>query len=257
VHTLYGSQAWPLARIIQGTPTSWNPTIATRKFPAKVNAAAWSPCAKFIAISWGVSSHKLEILDATTLGKQYVLHLPDQRITWQSIIFSPDSHLLTAYSYWQNCVVNWDLQTGGPISNIVTKERSFLLSISYSGCGTMIGGLFDNKTIITYNILSGECISSHSFQQYIVKTVWTHGECLQFATIDPESIGIWEISFISSCVLSVYPRQLFFKETCAIFGYFQICLYSSGESFGVGCPKPQSSPRFYVSGGSKRDVLFS
>jgi len=68
--------------------------------------------------------------------------------------------------------------------------------MTYSGCGTMLGGLFDLEIII-YNVLSGAQISSHSVNGWAVDTIWTHGKNLQFATTKPGSIAIWEVSFTS------------------------------------------------------------
>ena len=70
--------------------------------------------------------------------------------------------------------------------------------MSYSGCGTMLGVLFDNNTITTYNTVSGIHISSYSIPKPIAGTIWTHSECLRFATVESGSITIWEVSFTSS-----------------------------------------------------------
>ena len=75
--------------------------------------------------------------------------------------------------------------------------------MTYSGCGTMIGLLFmEVATITTYNILSGTRISSHSVKQATTPTIWTHDECLRFATMESTSITIsitiWEVGFTST-----------------------------------------------------------
>ena len=146
----------------------------------------------FIAIATFTSS-KIAILDAVTLEQLRTMD-PRQKIIWGDLIFSPDGYLLTGYS-WNDCIVSWDLQTGGLISSISTKGQ--YNSMSYSGCGTMLGVLFGN-TIITYSTISGTQLSSHLIPKSATDTIWTHGKCLQFATVESGSITIWEVSFTSS-----------------------------------------------------------
>ena len=192
VQNLYGPQAIPLARVVQGVPASWEPSIANKRFPSVINTATWSQCSKFIAIAIALSC-EVVVLDAVTLGQLHTMHPKKQNITWNKLLFSPDGHLLTGYSYDDNCIASWDLQTGGPINdiNIETKCNSML----YSGCGTMLGILSGQGTIITYNIFSGAQISSHSVPKSVHGTIWTCGECIQFATMGSGSIDIWEVSF--------------------------------------------------------------
>jgi len=95
--------------------------------------------------------------------------------------------------------------------------------MSYSGCGTLLGVLFGSDTITTYNTVSGTHISSHSIPKPIAGTIWTHGECLRFTTVESGSISIWEVSFTSSdapteiCSLSApdnfSPKSLVFFPT--------------------------------------------
>ena len=194
VQRLYGLQANPLARVIQGVPTSWDPSIANKRFPSDIEAATWSQCSKFIAIAI-YSSCEVVVLDAVTLGQLHTMHPKNQRIVWKKLLFSPDGHLLTGCSWDYDCIASWDLQTGGPISdfNIETK----CLSMTYSGCGTMLGVLSQGYTITTYNILSGTQISSHSVPESVHDTIWTCDEYIQFATVRLRSIDIWEVNFTS------------------------------------------------------------
>ena len=143
-------------------------------------------------------------------------------------MYSTDGHLLTGYSHFKHCsIVSWDLQTGGLISNIRTKEILECNSVSHSGCGTMLGGLFGNSSIITYNILSGTQISSHVLQRFI-SIIWTCGESLQFATMEPGSITIWEVSFTSSHAptqISSFPIPDNFSKKLVFFpALFQLVL---------------------------------
>lgn len=194
---LYGTQVKPRARIIQGVPASWEPNIATTAFPGSIHISAWSPCSQFIAIAYrGYSG--IVILDTATLAQLHTMPFPNEMFEWDLITFSPDSHLLTGYSFFGSSIITWDLQTGGLLSNISTKDFDLLTSMTYSRCGTIIGGYFASLTIITFNVLSGTLTSSHSFQQPIFQTIWTDGEHLQFATIESESITIWQASFTST-----------------------------------------------------------
>ena len=183
-----------MARVIQGIPASWDPNIANIRFQSEISTVTWSPCSKLIAAS-NLRSSEIAILDAVTLKQLHTMHVLKVKVRWTHITFSPSSHLLTAHSSVQNCIINWDLQTGGLLSNISTGEDTRCTSMSYSECETMIGGLFDNGNIIIYNVLSGICIFSHSIQQSIAGSIWTCGERLQFATVEPGSITKWQLSF--------------------------------------------------------------
>ena len=202
VRKLYGPQANPLARVVQGVPTSWEPSIATTSFPRTVRAVAWSLCSRFIAISRG-SSDNIAILDAVTLKQIHTTCSVGHKYGPTNLVFSPDGHLLTGhfrdFDWSPNFIASWDLQTGGLISTIdgvISSKESPLMT--YSGCGTMIGLLFvKDATITTHNVLSGTHISSHSVKDTVIPETWTHGECLRFATVEFGCITIWEVGFTS------------------------------------------------------------
>ena len=224
-----------MARIIQGTPISWGSSFANLRFPGDIYTAAWSPCSRFIATAHNESS-EIVILDAETLKQLYTMHLPQIYIAWRGITFSPGGHFLTAFSWDDNCIISWDLQTGGLLSNISTEEDFICDSVSYSGCETMIGSLFDRTTLIIYNVLSGTCLFSHSIQQSIVEIIWTHGEHLQFATQEPDSVAIWQVSFTSShpptriCSLST-PDNFNSDELVLLPTLSQLAFIFDGEIF--------------------------
>lgn len=186
-----------MIRVIQGIPTSWDSSIANKKFPASTDAAAWSPCSCLIATAH-LESPGIIILDAVTLDQLHTMHPPQKEMTWMHMTFSPGSHLLAAYSKVQRCIVSWDVQTGGLLSNISIQGQYLCSSVSFSECETMIGGLFDNNTIIIYNLLSGLKISSHPTPQPAVDIIWTCGEDIQFATMGLGSITMWQVSFTSN-----------------------------------------------------------
>ena len=191
-----------MARVVQGIQASWDSSIANTRFSREISATAWSPCSRFIAVAF-LNLPVIVILDAGTLKQLHTMHFPHKNIVWSNVTFSPGTHLLTAYSHMARDIVNWDLQTGGVLSNDSSPGYDILESptcnsMSYSMCEKMIGISFSDNTIIVYNVLSGKSISSHSTKQPIVKMIWTHGEFLQFATIESGSITTWQISFISS-----------------------------------------------------------
>lgn len=200
VHKLYGLQINPMARVVHGELTSWGQSIAIKSYPTGISQAVWSPCSKHIATAQ--HSGEITVLDAVTLKNLHTLHI-DHTFRWGELIFSPDGYLLTAQSWGfqsQSCqTVSWDLQTGGLVSKIEGNETFDLMS--FSGCGTMLGGLFHlsgRQGIVIYDIICGTQISSHSLPRLDVITIWTHGQCLQFATIDLGCVIIWEVSFTST-----------------------------------------------------------
>ena len=93
----------------------------------------------------------------------------------------------------------------------------------------MIRGLF-NRSIIIYDIFSCIEISHHSVPDSVDDIIWTHGKCLQFATIDFNSIVIWEVHFTSGHVPiqigslhtphNFYPNRFVFLPTLSLFAFF-------------------------------------
>jgi len=201
VRTLYGQQANHSVRVVQGVLGSWDPSIASTRLPGFVDTVVWSPCGRFIAISQR-SCNEIAILDGVTLEQLYTTCPASQLSYSVDLVFSPDGYSLTGHSRVAppaNHIVSWDLQTGGLIGDICIDSGPYC-SISYSQCGTMFGVLFKGTgvpTIITYNTLSGTQISSHQVKESITNSIWTHGEYLQFATVEAGSIIIWEVGFTS------------------------------------------------------------
>jgi len=205
VRRLYEPHTHPLARVVHGLPTSWDQCIAAVKFPTSIDATAWSPCGNFIAVVWGRSKATIEILDGPTLRRSVTLEFPmgELRLTrW--LIFSPDTHLLTWLGGTPTEFVSWDVRTGALFSNISTERPKHTvdrLSATYSPCGTMFGVLFLGdltSSISTYNVLNGTHISSHSIDGSALDEIWTHGECLRFATTKSNSVTTWEVGFTST-----------------------------------------------------------
>ncbi|KAF9646646.1 YVTN repeat-like/Quino protein amine dehydrogenase [Thelephora ganbajun] len=199
IRSLYEPHARPLARIVHGLPNLWESNIAAMKFSSTIDTAAWSPCSRFIAISWGKQT---EILDAVTLERVTTLHSPADETT--RLVFSPDTRLLTQCGHRPSKCISWDLQTGGLISAIAAEEFSTgsmkYLSATYSACGTMfatIYRIYSTPTLSIYNILSSAHIYSRSVDGRPLDEIWTHGEYLRFATMESGSITTWEVGFAS------------------------------------------------------------
>src|ERR1700760_553236 len=63
---LYGSHALPLVRVVQGVPMLWDTHAAITMRPSGIWQVMWSPCNRFIAITWN-AGRSVDILDPVTL----------------------------------------------------------------------------------------------------------------------------------------------------------------------------------------------
>ena len=217
VRKLYESYAQPLSRVIHGAPMSWNPAATAATFPCSIVLAVWSPCSRFIAITFDDSTGTVNILDSVTFQKLQTLELPEEmpEYNW-ALIFSPDSHILTSsagYSdvdgpFQELLIVSWDLQTGDMASVFRWPEPERILgfpSMTYSADGKMVGVFYwccggtNTARVIVCDVASGVGMHSHSLNNGILlsNNIWAHGGSLQFATVDVSTITIWEVGFIS------------------------------------------------------------
>jgi len=182
---------------------SWDPAIATTKPSHSIYYTTWSPCNRVIAIS-EMRKEEVHILDAVTLKQLKSLNSPEECSSLP--IFSPDGCTLTAFGHESEIFTCWDLQTGVPICKITEQPAGYIRSTTYSGCGMMLGILFKgdedlNKrfSIGTYSFHTSAPICHHPIEGLIVvDTIWACGECVQFATLDIQSITIWEVGFTST-----------------------------------------------------------
>ena len=202
---LYGSHANPFVRVVHGVPMSWDTSITATTHPYKIEHAVWSPCNRFIAITW-CSPGAVDILDSVTLQLLQTLRYDENsNVSYWVPAFSPDSCILTIVatgkvqdnSFW----ISWDLQTGG-ISSIgrPSSEGTYCGrgSIAYSVDGKMVGIHHYHKSgyyASIYDVASGALIHSPSLEvdQWHLDNLWAHGESFQFATMDKSSITIWEV----------------------------------------------------------------
>ena len=201
VYKLHKPHARPFVRVVQGLPVSWKPAAATVSYRAMIEVVAWSPCGRFVAVA---PLYSVEVLDAATLERLYTFKVPRDGTRW--LCFSPDSRLLTRFNAKLE-LTSWDLQTGGPVSIIssgLDESYGRHISSTYSTDGKMLAiayGDFYKSTfaVSTYDLPSRtHTCRYHSPEGSIVASIWTHGECIRFATVGPGSIVIWEVGFTST-----------------------------------------------------------
>ena len=153
-----------------------------------------------------------KVLDAVTLEQLHTFMHPDSVDGRPS--FSPDGRSLI----WINRdsgFAAWDLQTGGRIS--AAPSALYMPAVSYLSSTHSVDGKivafasayrgwenYDAATSIsTYNLISGTHIySHHPLERHVIAPIWTHGEFLRFATVEPGLITIWEVGFTSEHTLA-------------------------------------------------------
>jgi len=207
VWKLYKPHAHSFMRVVWGAPISWDTNIAAVTRPSEIELAVWSPCNRFIAITWE-GARVVDVLDSATLQQLQTFRPPqDIPINERDLAFSPDSHILTCSSHLGfQCsevhIVSWDLQTGGVVS-VIRHQYEFYPSVGksdliYSENGKMIGlsYSYDIFMVTIFNVASGIHIHSHSIDIGILN-IWAQGESLRFATHDGTTIVIWEVGFTS------------------------------------------------------------
>jgi len=196
VWRLYEPNAHALMKVVQGVPLLWDQALSTTlRYSDPILGLSWSPCSRFIAAA--SYSTGIQILDAVTFKRLKTFTYPHNFT--QLLAFSPESHLLTWLGIKSKVFTTWDFLTGVLVSETQVGERSAedAHSMTYSKCGTKFGVLFkgNNTTIGIYNILSSIPICFHLLKEPVIGTIWTHGELIQFTTLAPKSIIVWEAGF--------------------------------------------------------------
>ena len=205
VRGLFKQYACPFARVIHGSPLSWEPVSAS-KYLGDFGVGVWSPCGKFIAV---LKTGSTEILDSVTLNRLRIFETPTD-FCGRGFSFSPDGRFLTRFD--RRGLITWDFQTGSPLRSVRPGLRPFstdLLSptcsmdgksiaVAYKdddgyhhpnhGTSIAIFDLFDTTRLHTHKILEGS----------FIPPIWTHGQCFRFATIKPSTITTWEVAFASA-----------------------------------------------------------
>ena len=195
VYRVYKRYARPLARVVHGLQTSWDPVVATVYDERFGYGAVWSPCNTFIAVA---KLRAVEIRDAMTLN---LLFNFESALHTSALSFSPDSRFLTQFD--PETMVTWDLQTGVSVitaspEELVTKRQDS--SPAYSKDGKMLAAEYINTNykdtfIITHNFSTTHTHSYRVSEGHPISPPWTHGEFLRFATVKSGCITIWQVEF--------------------------------------------------------------
>ena len=166
--------------------------------------ASWSPCNRYIAVA---RSEAVEIRDAVTLSLLNTFKSPPNPRLSQ-VRFSPDSRCLTRFN--RADLITWDLQTGGPVGvgailpeGLETDNRN--PSSTYSPDGKMLAAVYlqysdgnpknPNTFIATHDSSTTHAHLYRIPEGRLIPPIWTHGEFLRFATLEPGYITIWEAEF--------------------------------------------------------------
>ena len=211
----------------------WGASTAATTRPDRLESVVWSPCDRFIAITWE-DGNTVDVLDPATLQRLQILELPqDIHTGFGRLIFSPDSRILTHLSCGARydssgelCIVSWDLQTGGVASVVrqqTTTEYPKIHSVTYSADGRMIGVLFllhsnfsNDSNIFIHDVTSGALVHSHSpGSADQLAHIWTHEKSLRFAILYARTITIWEVGFTSDATptkVETLPSPVDFDE---------------------------------------------
>ena len=194
---------------------SWDGSTAATARPSDLESVVWSPCDRFIAITWR-GARLVDVLDSVTLQRLQTLEFPQGISTeHRALIFSPDSRILTCSSGYniqghELFVVSWDLQTGG-VASIIRwpvpgRNATGTPSVTYSANGKMVGvsHSIDHRSskysdIFICDVVSGVLMYSHPLDNTVLPEdhIWIYGESLRFATADATTITIWEVQFTS------------------------------------------------------------
>lgn len=221
VREVYKQHVCPLARVVHGLQTSWEPAVVILYHEDVVRDLVWSPCSKFIAVA---KFSEVEIRDAATFNLLNTLKSPLYSEI-QKVSFSLDGCFLAQF----NCrgLVSWDLQTGGPVGVISLVNELYLEGWNSSTCsmdGRILAASFYNVPehwdgyyecfvedhpdeddplhkpgtfIATYD-LSGANIQFYPILEgKLIHPIWIHDKSLQFATVSSGDIIIWEVMFNS------------------------------------------------------------
>ena len=211
----------------------WDESTAATTRPDELESVVWSPCDRFIAITW-CGGNTVDVLDPVTLQQLQILEFPQGIPTkCRKLIFSPDSRILTHLScdrrhdsFIELCIVSWDIQTGG-VASVVRQQTTMMYpsihSVTYSADGKMIGVAFPldpghskESNISIQDVTSGALVHSHSTGSAgSLVHIWTHGESLRFAILYATTITIWEVWFTSGATptkVETLPSPIDFDE---------------------------------------------
>ena len=201
---LHGRDFHPLANIVRGTPDSWASSIASARCLSPIEAIAWSPCSRFVAITF-VDKSAIEILDPVTLERVCTMRSP---LGTRILAFSPDSRLLLCFGLSPDSLTNyfasWDVQTGGVVrvgeSEKQAKGRPVAITSSVDGdtIGVVyVGHLMpDEFTICVYRSGFGRCVYAQAFCGRF-NNIWAHEQYFQFSAMKSGLLAVWEVELTS------------------------------------------------------------
>ena len=204
VRRLHGRDSSPFVNVVQGIPDSWDSDVASTSRLSTIEAIAWSPCGRLIAITCVDST--TEILHAVTLERLCTMR---SFLGARVLAFSPDSRLLVccglSIDSLTNFIVSWDVQTGGMVRVRENEEeaKGRPSAITLSTDGGMIGVAYSDPStpwyfiICVYEIDSGRRVYAHSFDERFIK-IWTHGQSFRFATVETGTITVCEVELTSN-----------------------------------------------------------
>ena len=196
VRQIYKRYERPLVRVVHGSPTSWGPVVAAM-YDADIHRAVWSPCNRFIAVTKKAAA---ELRDAVTLALLNTFECPSPEPL--SLNFSPDSRLLAGFTSGR--CTSWDLRTGGSVEvGINLPDELYAINSNfipvYSTDAKMIAVVSaDNRSetvIITFDLFTRRAHLHPVSEGRVIPPIWTRGEFLRFATVEPGHITIWEANF--------------------------------------------------------------
>ena len=201
VRDLYKQYSRPMARVVRGSPLSWEPVVASAHLDGFLGEAVWSPCNRSIA---AVRRGSVDILDAVTLSRLSTLDCVNDRLR-HGLSFSPDSRLLSLLDV--DGFISWDLQTGGMLG----------ITPSWSNTSTESGFSFahskDSKVAAAYGVCRDSDNNFPTFigiydfssrtvtgpfrvsEELLIHPIWTYDEHIRFATLNSRSITIWQVDF--------------------------------------------------------------
>ena len=195
VHKMYKQYARPLARVVYGLQASWDPVRTAVYDERSCYKAVWSPCNRFIAVSYPGT---VEIRDATTLNLLSNFESPTLA---SGLSFSPDSRFLTQIDL--QAMITWDLQTGVSVTT-TSPELVFKGEPGFSPAYSMDGKIlatqcYDrdswNILITTHDLSTTHMHVYRVSEGDLVFPFWTHREFFRFATVGSGRIAIWQTEF--------------------------------------------------------------
>ena len=196
---MYERHQRPLVRVVRGLSTSWEVVVTSIYHQGFGGTPAWSPCNRFIAAS---RDGAVEIRDAVTLSLLNTFNLSPSELSSQ-LSFSPDSRLLTYFN--KADIVTWDLQTGGLIGGgAILPEGLYSdcsnFSSAYSTDRRMLATVYTDWSGPNAFIATHDSSTTHAHlyrvpRKHLISPIWTHGEFLRFATLEPGHITIREVEF--------------------------------------------------------------